>query len=329
VAVEDKHAYWVLDGEREWLASVPGRMLHQASSRAELPKVGDWVALRLVAEAGKAVIERVLPRRTRLIRKTAGRDVDGQVLAANVDVAFVMAALDASFNPRRIERFLVMSREGGIRPVVVLNKADLCDTVAEQVAVMDPVAGGAPVLAVSARTGRGLRELRSLIPAGQTAVLVGSSGVGKSSLINGLCGEEIQATVEVRESDARGRHTTTWRELIPLPGGGLVIDTPGMREFHMWLADEGLEESFPDLEALADGCRFRRCTHTTENHCAVRQAVEQGAVSRERYTNYLKLKHELEYLAEERKRHTFHARRAVRAGKPRRYERDRGWSDGE
>jgi ribosome biogenesis GTPase len=205
-----------------------------------------------------------------------------------------------------------MVREGGAQPVILLNKADLVNRAMEQEAETRAVAGHAAVLTVSALTGRGMDQVRSYIRAGKTVVFVGSSGVGKSSLINRLYGEEIQATIEVRETDAKGRHTTTWRELILLPGGGLVIDTPGMREFHMWTAEEGLQEAFPDLEELALRCHFRSCTHTNEKRCALREAVAAGNLESKRLENYLKLKREVNYLAEERRQHTYDARRRPR-----------------
>lgn len=309
VALEDKHTYTVLAEAGEYSTQVPGRMLHQTASRAELPKVGDWVAVRSSGEAGRGVLEGVLPRRTRLSRKRVGRERTEQVLVANIDTAFVVQALDASFNLRRLERFLVMVHEGGARAVVILNKTDLAKDLDVRLAEVRQTSGQTPVVAASALTGRGIGSLREHIPSGQTAVFIGPSGVGKSSLINRLYGDEIQATIEVRECDAKGRHTTTWRELIVLPKGGLVIDTPGMREFHMWLADEGLEEAFPDVEEFGVRCHFRGCSHTVEKRCAVLEALADGRLARDRYDHYLKLKRELDYLAEERQRHTYQTRR--------------------
>jgi len=244
-----------------------------------------------------------------LARKLAGREVAEQVLAANLDTAMVVQSLDATFNLRRLERFLVMAHEGGARPVVVLNKADLGEQVAERARAAVRSAGAVPVIVASARTGQGLEELRAWVRPGETVALVGTSGVGKSSLINRLYGEDIQATLEVRARDAKGRHTTTWRELIVLPSGGLVIDTPGMREFHMWVADEGLEETFPDIAELAAGCRFRDCRHASEAPCAVKDAVASGKLDRGRYESYLKLQRELAYLSEERRQHTYQVRK--------------------
>ncbi len=305
VVMEDKHAY-VLVGERgDFSAAVSGKLLHQRGCNADLPKVGDWVAVAFMEQEGKGVIQAVLPRRTRIARKVPGREVEEQILAANIDTAFVVQALDQSFNRRRLERFLVMVHEGGAKPVVVLNKTDLCDSLEARVAEARLAARTAPVVAACAKTGRGLKQLRELVRPTETVVFIGPSGVGKSSLINRLYGEEIQATIEVREHDAKGRHATTWRELIQLPWGGLVIDTPGMREFHTWGADDGIREAFPDVEEMAVRCHYRDCTHTVEKRCVVQEAVASGILARERYENYLKLQHELDFLAEERKKHTY------------------------
>lgn len=309
VGLEGQDTFRIVTAQGEHHASVAGRLLHGAASSADLPKVGDWTAAALDPRGTHALLHSVLPRRTRLARKEAGRDVEEQILAANVDVVFVVQALDRSFNTRRLERFLVMIHEGGGRPVVVLNKADLCPDPGDLRAESCAAAGDAPVLVVSARTGEGIDGLERFIHPGETVVFMGMSGVGKSSLINRLYGKEIQATLEVRESDAKGRHMTTWRELIPLPRGGLVIDTPGMREFHMWFAHEGLDDVFPDVAALALQCHFRACTHLTEKRCAVRAALDDGRLSTARFNSFVKLRNELQSLAVERREHNYRARR--------------------
>lgn len=296
VAVEDKHHYVLFNADEPVIGKVPGRLLHQSGSNAELPKVGDWVAFSLVPNEDKAVIHQVLPRRTKLSRKVVGRETEEQVLVTNVDIAFVVQALDRSFNPGLIQRHLAMVVEGGIKPVVVLNKADLCDDILAKLATVESIADQAPVIAVSARTGRAMDSLTQLVRPGQTVVFVGASGVGKSSLINQIYGDDVLPTTEVRESDAKGRHTTTWRELIVLPSGGLVIDTPGMREFQMWLAGEAAQEAFADVEELAVKCHFRSCSHTAEKRCAVLESLAAGGLTRERYDNYLKLKREIQFL---------------------------------
>lgn len=299
VAEEDKHHYVIFAESGTLLGKVTGKFLHETRSRALLPKVGDWVAFSPVRkEEDKAQIHAVLPRRTKLSRKVPGRETEEQVLVTNVDIAFVVQALDRSFNPAQLQRHLAMVVDGGVKPVVVLNKADLCDDILEKLATVERIAADAPVIAVSARTGRAIDSLTQLIRPGETIVFVGASGVGKSSLINFLYGEEILPTTEVRESDSKGRHTTSWRELIVLPNGGLVIDTPGMREFQMWLAGESGQEAFADVEEIAVRCHFRSCSHTVEKRCAVLAAVEGGELARDRYENFLKLKRELSSLNE-------------------------------
>lgn len=305
VATEDKHFYTVVGESGDLLAVITGKLHHRRGSNSALPKVGDWVAIARQLGEEKAVIHAVLPRRTTLTRKGTGREIVEQVLATNLDTAFVVQSLDITFNIRRIERFLVMIHEGGAQPVVVLNKADLCADVAARLAETKAAAGNAPVFIVSARTRKGIGQLREFIRPGETVVFIGTSGVGKSSLINRLNGEATQPTLEVRASDSKGRHSTTWRELIPLPGGGLVIDTPGMREFHMWVAGEGLDETFPDLAAIGVDCKFRNCSHHNEPDCAVKAAIMSGALSSERHASFLKLQRELAYMAEERKQHTY------------------------
>ncbi len=305
VVTEDKHFYTVVGEMGDLLAVVTGRIHHQRASKSDFPKVGDWVAITRQPGEEKAVIHAVLPRRTTFTRKVTGREISEQVLATNLDRAFVVQALDPTFNLRRLERFLVMVHEGGARPVVVLNKADLCDDVEARLKETQLAAGDTPVVVVSAKTRKGIGQLREFIKPGETVVFIGTSGVGKSSLINRLNGEATQPTIEVRASDSKGRHATTWRELILLPGGGLVIDTPGMREFHMWVAGEGLDEAFPDLASLGAGCKFRDCTHHNEPGCAVKAAVEAGSITRERYASFIKLQRELAFMAEERKQHTY------------------------
>jgi ribosome biogenesis GTPase len=305
VAVEDKHHYMVLTAGGEFLARISGRVRHEAASPSELPKVGDWTAVKRLPKEEKVVIHRVLPRRTRLSRKVPGRETEEQVLVTNIDLVFVVQALDGSFNARRMQRHLVMVSESGARAVVVLNKADICADAADALDEARRAAGDAPVLCVSAQTGRGIREIAALIPAATTAVFIGSSGVGKSSLINRLYGEEVQGTLEVRESDSKGRHATTSREMILLANGGIVIDTPGTREFHMWTADYGMGGAFQEIDALAAGCHYRDCRHLTEKKCAVREAVEAGRMERERYESYLKLQQEIGNLTRSQTKRTY------------------------
>ena len=305
VVGEDKLHYTVVGEQGDVLAVISGKVHHRRGSDSALPKVGDWVAIERQPGEAKAIIHAVLPRKTTLTRKVTGREIREQVLATNLDTAFIVQALDSTLNFRRLERFLVMVHEGGAQPAIVLNKADLCDDVDAKVAEAQKVVGASPIVVVSARTRKGIGKLREFIPPGATVGFIGTSGVGKSSLINRLIGEATQPTIEVRGSDSKGRHSTTWREIIPLPQGGLVVDTPGMREFHMWLADGGLDEAFPDITTIASGCRFRDCTHHNEPGCAVKAAVESGKLARDRHANFLKLQAELSKMAEKRKQHVY------------------------
>lgn len=296
VAVEDKLHYQVFGVGGVFLGRITGRFEAGARTRADYPKVGDWVLFSTASDGERAQIHRVLPRLSRLARKRKGRETSEQILVTNVNVAFIVHGLDRELNVRLIERFLVMSREGGVQPVVVLNKVDLDSAAAAKVHTLTETIRDVPVLPTCARTGRGLSELNRFIRPGGSVVFMGASGVGKSSLINRLYGEEVQATAEVRESDSKGRHTTTWREMILLPAGGVVIDTPGMREFHMWMSGEGVHEAFPDIEELSLRCHFRDCTHTREKRCAVQEALRAGALAEDRYQGFLKLRRELDFL---------------------------------
>jgi ribosome biogenesis GTPase len=310
VAVEDKHFYRVWTVDAELTAQVTGKFIHESRrDHSVLPKVGDWVALKLVPNEDKAMIQAILPRRTQIVRKTSGRDTAAQILATNVETVFLVTAADPSFNAARLERMLVMAHDSGARPVVVLNKIDLCDDLDAKLAEATRAAGDALVLAVCALTGRGVKKLAALIKPGDTVAFIGTSGVGKSSLINRLYGEDLMPTVEVRTQDSKGRHTTSWREMIFLPKGGVVIDTPGMREFHIWDAGQGAKETFPEIEALAPGCHFRDCTHTQEKDCAVLAAVAAGTLPRERHEGFVKLQREISYLREAEKQAGWQTRR--------------------
>jgi ribosome biogenesis GTPase len=297
VLIEFNHNYRVALDSGEADAVLAGRMKHHAGSRADLPAVGDWVVVRRGPGEPKGAIVAVLERRSRFSRRMAGQITDEQVVAANVDVVFVVMALDDDFSPRRLERYLLMARESGASPVVLLTKPDLTDDVAGRVADAVAVAGDVPVHVLSPRLNQGIEQVSHYLLRGRTGALLGSSGVGKSTIINRLVGTDVRKTREVRAADSKGRHTTTHRELVMLPSGGLIIDTPGMRELQLWDAAEGIRESFDDVETLAAGCRFTDCRHRTEPGCAVRAAVDAGALSADRLESYLKLQDELAFLA--------------------------------
>jgi ribosome biogenesis GTPase len=285
VAIQHRGAYDLLAEQGELRASAANRL----ARTDELPAVGDWVGVDPETE----LIEAVLPRRTTISRKEVWQATREQVLAANVDVAFLVQALPLDFNVRRLERYLAMAWESGAQPVVLLTKTDLVDDVQPFLADAEGVTlGSCPVLAVSARTGAGLGEMLEWFEGNRTAVLLGSSGVGKSTIVNTLAGEELLATKEVREDDQRGRHTTSRRELILLPTGGVVLDTPGIRELQLWDAD--LEQTFGDIEEVARRCRFSDCAHDREPGCAIRQALADGTLPAERWESYRKLQREME-----------------------------------
>jgi ribosome biogenesis GTPase len=297
VGTEHRGAYVLLTAEGEQWAAPTGRLRRDAAQgEADLPAVGDWVAYRLPDQSDRAVVQAVLPRRTAISRKTALDRTEEQVLAANVDVAFLTTALPDDLNLRRLERYLATVWESGARPVIVLTKADLADDVDAAVAEVETVALGVPVHVTSVPEGRGIDELRGYLDGNSTGVLLGSSGVGKSTIVNALVGAGTSDTQETRD-DGRGRHTTTRRELHLVPGGGVLLDTPGIRELQLWDAEDGLEEAFEDVEALAAACRFGDCAHESEPGCAVLEALASGALPAERFESYRKLQRELEALA--------------------------------
>jgi ribosome biogenesis GTPase / thiamine phosphate phosphatase len=294
ILVQQRSLYRLVAETGELEGRLSGRFAHEAADGG-YPVTGDWVAVEL--KDGVAVIAAVLPRATAFTRMAAGTAKDMQVVAANVDVALLAASLNADLNLRRLERYLATAYESGAEPVILLTKADVCADPEPLIESVRAIAAGAPVLAVSVRTGQGLAELSALLAPGKTAVLLGSSGVGKSTLVNALAGVEKMATREVREDDARGRHTTTHRELILLPTGALILDTPGMRELALWDAEAGVAAAFAEttaeVELLAQGCRFRDCAHDREPGCAVQAALADGLLDRERWASFQKLQREL------------------------------------
>lgn len=282
------------DGEVD--AAVSGRFRHRAAGPADFPAVGDWAAFRR-GDGGRATIEAILPRRSAFTRKAAGAAAEAQVVAANVDTVLLVSGLDGEFNPRRIERYVTTAWSSGASPVVVLNKADLCPDLADAVARVTAVAPGVPVVATAALDGDGVAAVAPHLAPCRTVALLGSSGVGKSTLVNALLGEERLATGEVSDPRAgRGRHTTTARELVRLPGGALLVDTPGLRELGLWVDDDGLDRTFEEIDELAAGCRFPDCRHDREPGCAVTAAVLTGELDERRFASYRKLRRELEHL---------------------------------
>ena len=300
---EYKSSYRVKGSDGERTALLAGRMRYEVDPEYGYPAVGDWVAA-IRADEQQCVIHAILPRKSKFSRKSEYRQRAGgikteeQVIAANIDRVFIVSALDGrNFNLRRLERYLTLAWKSGASPVIVLNKVDLCSDPDGYIRDAEDIALGAPVYAASATENIGITDIRKYIAPGQTAALLGSSGVGKSALINALLGSETQATSETRAVDGKGRHTTTNRELILLPGGGLVMDTPGMREIQMWGNETDLQDSFNDIESLAMQCRFSDCFHDAEPGCAIREAIENGVLDISRYESYLKLRKELRYIA--------------------------------
>jgi ribosome biogenesis GTPase len=294
VSAVHRDQYRIYTERGDLKAEAIGALLFRSPDPAALPVVGDWVAAQLVDEAA-AMIHAVLPRRSRFSRRAPGNREVEQIVASNIDLVLVICGLDLDFNLRRIERYLTLALEGSAEAVIVLNKCDLSLDLAARVEETRGVARGSRVVVISALTGYGLGGITGLLGENRTVALVGSSGSGKSTLINRLLGERRQKVQEVRESDSRGRHTTTARELIPLPGGGVLIDTPGMRELQLWAGQESLESTFSDIAEVALTCRFRDCSHLGEDGCSVAEALSEGTLDPARWESYRKLQAEIQW----------------------------------
>ena len=296
VTLEHKHSYRVLAEEGEWLATVAGHFAYTSQAREDYPAVGDWVLVEKMAGEEKAIIHKLFNRKSVFSRKVAGQEIKEQIVASNVDIVLLVMSLNADFNIRRLERYLVAAWDSGAKPVIVLTKADLCEDITSMVREVELVAFGVDIFVTSARSGEGIEAIQTLFTEGVTGGLLGSSGAGKSTLMNALSGEELMKVSGIREDDAKGRHTTTHRELIVLPSGGCLIDTPGMRELQLWDQSESLSSSFRDIEEFAAACRYRDCTHHMEPHCAVQQAISDGALEQSRLQSYFKLQKELAFI---------------------------------
>lgn len=291
--IADYGSFFKVAIPEETTAEVSGKLKH-ASDSATLPKIGDWVALQIV-EGEKGQIQGVLPRSSEISRKQPGKKVQKQVLATNVDIAFLVQALDADFSPERLERYLFQLSNQNIEPIIVLNKSDKVSDYSAYVKRLEPL--GVKILTISALEKTGIDEVINEMYPGKTCVFLGSSGVGKSTLTNTLLGEERQLTSEIREEDSTGRHTTTHRELFVMPNGGLIIDTPGIRELQLWGTQADLEHAYPEIDEIAARCRFSNCSHTSEPDCAIRLAVEDGTLLKSKLDNYYKLQKEIGFLA--------------------------------
>lgn len=296
VAAAHRGGYTLYLEQGECAADITGKLRHQAIASVDLPAVGDWVVIQ-PHRSDHATIHHILPRKSKFSRKFPGATTTEQIIATNVDTAFLISGLDHDFNLSRIERYLLLTWESGANPVVVLNKADLCEDVSVYLNQVEAIAPGVPIIALSALHHHGLDPLQPYCQPGQTVALLGSSGVGKSTLTNQLLGAEIQTVQSVRQGDDRGQHTTTHRELLILPTGGLIIDTPGMRELQVWTSEDRLQDTFADIEVWAEQCRFRDCQHDREPGCRVQQAIAQGILAPRRFANYQKLQRELNHLA--------------------------------
>ena len=292
---QEKGFYRIISDKGKKLAEVSGKFQFQTTVSSDYPAVGDFVLVNWNESGNSAIIESLLPRKSAFIRKAAGGSQQEQVVAANIDIVFLCMALNNDFNLRRMERYISIAWDSGAMPVVVLTKSDLCDDLEQKLAEVSTIAFGVDVLVTTSTEENGYEELLPFISEGKTIAFIGSSGVGKSTLINRLLGKELLKTNGLRNDD-KGRHTTTHRELFLLPSGGMVIDTPGMREFGMWDNDTGIERTFMDIEELAAQCKFRNCTHTNEPGCAIQKALTTGKLEINRWQSYQKLKAENDYM---------------------------------
>lgn len=296
VCAEYKESYKIFSEFGQLNALISGKFRNNCAAREDFPAVGDWVLFDYLENENKAVIQEILPRKSKFSRKVAGQQTQEQIIASNIDFAFIVCALNYDFNLRRIERYLSLVWQSGATPVVVLTKADLCDDVGSRVSEVESIAFGVDVHAISNISTQGIEVLQKYFSNHKTAVLLGSSGVGKSSLINNLANDDIMKVNVLRSNIEKGRHTTTHKQMIILQSGGLIIDTPGIRELQLWDAEDGISQTFDDIEKIALSCKFSDCTHTNEPGCAVQNAIKKGYLDPDRLENYLKVQKEQEYL---------------------------------
>lgn len=295
IAVENKNNFNVITETGEIIAEISGKLMFTAESNSKLPKTGDWVALS-VFDNESGIIHGVVERKTKVSRRKPGKTTDEQVIITNVDFIFIVQSLDNNFNINRLERYLATVYQSGAIPIIILSKSDLCDDIESKIEEIRQYHSEETIIALSSFENRGIDKIKELLEFGKTYAFLGSSGVGKSTIINKIVNEEIQKTTEVRTSDNKGKHTTTKRELIVLPEGGLLIDTPGMRGLKLWSAEDGISNTFAEFEEFAGECKYADCTHTHEANCAVINALNNNLIPQSRYDNYLKMRKELRYL---------------------------------
>jgi ribosome biogenesis GTPase len=295
VAIEHKSLYVVYSEHGELSAELSGKFYFNAEDKADYPAVGDWVVIRPLLDEQKALIEHVLPRQNVFARKSAGIKTEEQIIASNIDVLFIMTSLNQDLNINRLERYLTLALDKKLQPVIVLSKSDLCEDLEEKMEQIKRLSDEIPVHIICSIKGDGIDDLRKYFIDNKTSAIVGSSGVGKSTLINVLAGKEVMKVDDIGNYKDKGIHTTSHRELIILPDGGMIIDTPGMRELQLWEGGDGLSDVFADIEALLSTCRFTDCKHESEPGCAIREAIESGSIDEAKYENYLKMQREIKY----------------------------------